>query len=73
MPEVLPSTTTENIIMADDPDLDSSDYVTDSSAPVENEDGVQYRGFSTGSKETTYMKLKNKIRQLENHLNLSST
>ena len=68
-PDTVP-TTTENIILADEPEVDSGFDAT-ASAPAYGDEGIQFR-LSSGSKETTFMKLKNKIRQLETNLNLSS-
>ena len=69
-PDTVPLTTTEHIILADEPEVDSG-FDAAASAPADGDESIQFR-LSSGSKETTFMKLKNKIRQLETNLNLSS-
>lgn len=58
-------------IYAEEPSPFESDFDLEAVAPPTG-DELQYQRLNSGKKETTYMRLKNRIKALELHLNLSS-
>ena len=58
-------------IYAEEPSPVDSDVDLEAIAPPAG-DELQYQKLTSGKKETTYMRLKNRIKALELHLNLSS-